>query len=309
MVEKRDRLEGAVLGGRFRLVRCLGAGAMGRVYLAQHLRLPRRYAIKVLPAELTDRTVIQRFAIEAEAASRLHHPNVASVVDHGTTERGVPYLVMELCEGETLTAKLDRAGALPPLEALDLLRQIASGLDHAHRCGLIHRDLKPDNVMIEAEDGRARILDFGLALLPELGTAGRFTARGVAIGSPAFMAPEQARAGELDARTDLFALGVMMFLMLTGEMPFPAADLTDLLRHLVSKPTPKFAERAPKLAPMPDLETICHALMAKKREERPATAAAVVALFDAAIERRKAPPAARPKRFAWFGLRHGVEPS
>src|SRR5436853_1700898 len=144
MRDKQDKLEGTVLAGRFRLVRCLGQGAMGRVYLAHHLRLPRRYAIKILPAGLADPTMLQRFAMEAEAASRLHHPNVASVVDHGTTERGIPYLVMELCEGETLTAKLERNGALPIGEALDLLRQIALGLEHAHGCGLVHRDLKPD---------------------------------------------------------------------------------------------------------------------------------------------------------------------
>jgi serine/threonine-protein kinase len=297
----RDSLVGKVLAQRFKLLRSLGRGGMGEVYLGQHVRLARRYAIKVLPAGMIDATTLGRFENEAEAASRLHHPNVAAVVEHGVTETGTPFLVMELAEGEPLGAILDRRGALPALEALELLRQIALGLEHAHACGLVHRDLKPDNVMVD-RDGRARILDFGLAVIPELGDAGRFTARGVVMGSPAFMAPEQVAAGAIDGRTDLFALGVIAFLMATGEMPYTGRDAAAIAGHNLSTPTPRFADRSPRGKDAPDLEALCRHLMEKQPHERPANAAAVIAALDAAIARRRpAAPAQRPRRFAWFG--------
>jgi len=297
----RDSLVGKVLAQRFKLLRTLGRGSMGDVYLAQHVRLNRRYAIKVLPAGMVDATTLDRFENEAEAASRLHHPNVASVVEHGVTENGTPFLVMELAEGESLGAILDRRGAIPVLEALELLRQIALGLEHAHACGLVHRDLKPDNVMVDGA-GHARILDFGLALIPELGDAGRFTARGVAMGSPAFMAPEQVKAGAIDARTDLFALGVIAFLMATGEMPYTGRDAAAIASHNLSTPTPRFADRAPRAAAAPELEALCRHLMQKEPHHRPASAAVVITALDAAIARlRPSTPAPRAKRLAWFG--------
>src|SRR5262245_5335472 len=210
-VVSEDPLPGTVLGERYVLETLLGEGGLGRVYAARHIRMPRRFAVKVPSgAAALHPRARTRFMHEAEAASRLDHPNVVSVIDFGESPEGLLYLVMELADGETLDKHIYTRRSYPEVDALEMVRQIAMGLEHAHQRGLVHRDLKPENIIIERSDGRPRIVDFGLAILRELGDSGRLTSRGMVLGSPAYMSPEQACAGTIDHRTDLFSLGVIL---------------------------------------------------------------------------------------------------
>jgi serine/threonine-protein kinase len=218
-----------------------------------------------------------RLVVEAMAAGRLAHPNVAAVVDVGETERGVPFLVMELAPGESLHAYLVRNRPLPVLEALDLARQLASGIAHAHGEGVIHRDLKPENVMIL--DGHVRIVDFGIAILAELGSRARFTTAGVVVGTPFYMAPEQLLGQEITERADLYALGVMIFELVAGVRPF-AGTAVEVATQVVSQRAPSIAERAPGRVVPDEVEALCAALLERDADKRPASAAEVVATID-----------------------------
>jgi eukaryotic-like serine/threonine-protein kinase len=278
-----DPLIGSVLD-RYEILDCVGEGGLGRVYIAQHVRLERRYALKIPSAKAASTPKVrQRFLQEAIAASRLDHPNVVGVVDYGETASGLIYIVMELADGETLNRHLDYRGVFAPAEALALTRQIAMGLDHAHQRGLIHRDLKPDNIMIEASDGRPRILDFGLAILRELGAAGRLTTVGMVVGSPWYMSPEQAMGRELDPRCDLFALGIILFEMLAGCLPFDG-DPQQIIEKHVSAKMPRFAERVPGLVIDPAVEALVQRMISREREDRPDSASAVVGVIDELLD-------------------------
>jgi eukaryotic-like serine/threonine-protein kinase len=282
-----DPLIGSVLD-RYEILDCVGEGGLGRVYIAQHVRLERRYALKVPSAKAASSPKArQRFAQEAIAASRLDHPNVVGVVDYGETPQGLIYIVMELADGETLTRHLDYRGVFAAAEALSVLRQIALGLDHAHGRGLIHRDLKPDNIMIEASDGRPRILDFGLAILHELGATSRLTTAGMVVGSPWYMAPEQAMGKDLDPRTDLFALGIMTFEMLAGCLPFEG-DPQDIIEKHISQRMPRFAERVPGLEIDPEVENLVQRMMQRDPDARPNSASDVVGAIDEILDRMTA---------------------
>jgi eukaryotic-like serine/threonine-protein kinase len=279
-----DPLIGAVIGERYRIERFAGEGGIGRVYIAQHTRLARRYAIKVPSGRATaDPHGRERFVREAHAASRLDHPNVVSVIDFGETDGGLIYLVMELADGETLADHLAYRGALPAGEALAMARQLAQGLAHAHGRGLIHRDLKPANVMIERADGRLRILDFGLALLAE-SSEGRITSRNTVVGTPHYMSPEHACGQEIDARADLFSLGIILYKALTGRMPFDANPI-EVASLYVNERIPSLAARSPELAIDGEAEALCLALVAADRERRPRDASAVIARIDAILAR------------------------
>jgi len=279
-----DPLIGSVLD-RYEILDLVGEGGLGRVYIAQHVRLERRYALKVPSAKAASTPKArQRFAQEAIAASRLDHPNVVGVVDFGETPSGLIYIVMELADGDSLTRHLDYRGVFAPAEALAMTRQIALGLDHAHQRGLIHRDLKPDNIIIEASDGRPRILDFGLAILRELGDAGRLTTIGMVVGTPWYMAPEQAMGKPLDPRADLFALGIMTFEMMAGCLPFDGDPQQIIEKHISAK-MPRFAERVPGLAIDPEVEALVQRMMARDPDERPNSAAEVVGAIDEIIDR------------------------
>jgi eukaryotic-like serine/threonine-protein kinase len=279
-----DPLIGAVIAERYRIESFAGEGGIGRVYVAQHTRLARRYAIKVPSGRSTgDPHGRERFVREAQAASRLDHPNVVSVIDFGETDAGLLYLVMELADGETLAEHLAARGALPVADALALARQLAAGLDHAHHRGLIHRDLKPSNVILERADGRPRILDFGLAILAE-GLEGRVTSRNTVVGTPHYMSPEHACGLPLDVRADLFSLGIILYQALTGRMPFDATPI-DIVEKYMTEPVPRFAARAPGLVIDGETEQLCLALVSSRREDRPADAGAVIAAIDAITDR------------------------
>src|SRR5262249_34482497 len=213
-----DSRIGAVVGGRYRLTEQIAVGGMGVVYRAERIQLGRTVAIKFLHPSFAGRgDILRRFENEARAMGRLAHPHCVSVMDFGV-EDGMPYLVMDFVHGETLREILD-AGGMPLPRALAIFRQILAGVAHAHGQGIIHRDLKPANVMVTEATGtgdHVRILDFGLAKLAG-GTAGDTSHSNLAIGTPSYMAPEQARGGTVDARTDIYSLGVLLFELVTGE--------------------------------------------------------------------------------------------
>lgn len=233
----------------YRLVERLGAGGMGEVYLAEDDTLGRRVAVKILlQAHTRDDDRLRRFKQEAKAASALNHPNILTIHDVGEAE-GQHFIVTEFVEGETLGARLGRAGALKPAEALEIATQAASALGAAHDAGIVHRDVKPDNLMIR-RDGLVKVLDFGLAKLVAADAsqsgdlAGRTTSLagtepGVVLGTVQYMSPEQARGHQVDLRTDIWSLGCVLYEMLAGRAPFEGDTVTDLLLTIVgSEPPP-----------------------------------------------------------------------
>ena len=278
-----DPLVGTTIADQYAVDACVGEGAMGRVYLAHHVRLTkRRFAIKVLLGDLAaDPTMRLRFGQEAEAASRLQHPNVVSVLDFGKTAGGLHYLVMDFIEGGSLCDRID-AGALSELDTINVTKQICLGLTHAHEQGLVHRDFKPDNVALVEHDGKTipQILDFGLAIIstPEESSV-RLTTAGLVVGTPAYVSPEQAQGLPVDHRTDLFALGVSIYEMLAGALPFDGSVI-DVLYKNATAAAPPIAERV-GIDVAPELEAIITKLMAKDPDERFATAREVLAALEA----------------------------
>ena len=287
-------LEGRVLAGRYRLESHLGRGAMGDVYRAKHVKVPRAFAVKVLLPELVkDPKVIARFEREAELAGRLRHRNVTSVIDVGETD-GTRFLVMDFAEGVDLGSVMN-ARPMEPARALALFRQIVLGLEHAHAHDVVHRDLKPENVIVETgADGEiARIVDFGVAILRD-GAAGggeRLTTGGLVIGTPHYMAPELATGKPFDHRVDLFALGVILYEMLTGVMPHEGTGVDVALANIRAI-TPPMAMRAPHVTVDPLLEALTRKLMEKRAEARPQSAKDVKELIDLIDEDREAAAAA-----------------
>ena len=254
----------------YRIVEPLGGGGMGVVYKAEDSRLQRTVALKFLPPSLTrDPVAKSRFLQEARAASALDHPNICTVYDVGEIDEGQLYLSMPAYDGETVKQKIER-GPLPVEEAVDIARQAAQGLAKAHRQGIVHRDVKPANLMVTG-DGIVKILDFGLAKLA--GAAG-LTRTGFCVGTPTYMSPEQAQ-GEVDHRTDLWSLGVVLYEMLTGQAPF-RADSDPGVVHAVLHQEPVPLRRLRPDAP-PALETIIARLLQKKLPDRYASAEAVLA--------------------------------
>lgn len=267
---RAEALVGQVLGGRYRLDAVLGIGAMGAVYRAYHTGLERAVAVKLLHRDLMNSDEMRaRFSREAAAISKLDHPNCVRVTDFGNEDEH-QYLVMELLQGTTLGHELDEP--LPPLRAIELLDEVLAGLEHAHGHGLVHRDVKPENVFL-ARDGaktRAKLLDFGIVKLQE-GAGGRqLTQMGMIFGTPHFMSPEQAQGSETDARTDLYATGVILYEMLAGHLPFDGDDPIKVLRQQIRDEPPPL----PSSVPDP-LRGLVARLLAKKPDDRYPSATAV----------------------------------
>ncbi|HEX2661146.1 MAG TPA: protein kinase [Polyangia bacterium] len=293
-----DPLIGAVLGDRYRIVSRIGAGGMGAVYLAQHTTLRRDVAIKVLLSEFGGKDeFVRRFEREAEAASRLTHPNIIQVTDFGRTSVGQLFLAMEYLKGQSLTSVI-REGRLPVPRALGITRQILAGLSRAHAAGVVHRDLKPDNIMLVEQDGRpdvVKILDFGIAKVTDAQPSQEaLTQAGVVFGTPEYLSPEQALGDNIDARADLYAAGVILFEMLTGRRPFESDDKVRIISMHLSHPVPRFATVAPGVAvPLPIEEVTLQALE-KQRENRFASAAAFLTALDDAETLSKQPAFSAP---------------
>jgi eukaryotic-like serine/threonine-protein kinase len=282
------RLLGQVISGRYRVDELAGEGGMGAVYRAENLATRSRVAIKVLhPEMLGNAEAVARFEREAVALGRIVHANIAAARDVGRLVDGSCFLVLDYLEGEDLRALINR-GPLPADRAIRIARQIALGLDAVHAIGIVHRDLKPENVMLVQEGGASdvvKVLDFGIAKVPVTHEAGPHAGRapltqaGVAYGTPEYMAPEQALGGNVDARADLYALGVMLYEMLSGRRPFDATDRAELTRLVTTTPPPPLAARVPGgLAPA--IEALVSRLLQKEAQLRFNGARDVVTAID-----------------------------
>ena len=295
----------AGLARRFRLVRRLGAGGMGAVFLAEQIAVGNRpVALKVLSRKLLDDAdFLLRFQNEAASTGRIHHPNVVTIHESAQADDGTPYIAMEFLEGESLRQALTRRGALPVPEVAEILQQAARGLNAAHKLGIIHRDLKPDNIFLTYpdEDSVARvsppaqtvapasppaqvegavapvsppanvqvkIVDFGIAKLRE---SGAHTQTGMVLGTPAYMSFEQAsgmRSDELDARSDVYSLGVVVYEMLIGRTPFHSDTPVGYLRMHMQENPPPFRAVKPDLPALPQLEGVVMKALTKDRNQR-----------------------------------------
>jgi len=265
-----DPLIGEVLAGSFCVVRVLGSGGMGRVYEAQHVRLPRRYAVKVMHEQLARQAdAMARFEREAQAAARVMNEHVLDVVDVVRTKDRRPCIVSELLEGEELGDQLERMKKLPLATAITICRQVCRGLAAAHAEGIVHRDLKPSNLfLVKRADGgiHVKILDFGVAKLND----SDLTRSGVVIGTPAFMAPEQAKgSSNVDARADVYAVGAVLYRMLTGQAPFPNEDQARTLVRLLTEDPPR--PRALDKSIPEGVEALIQRAMARAPRDRPAS--------------------------------------
>jgi serine/threonine-protein kinase len=271
--------------GSYRAIEQIGAGAMGVIYRAEHTIIGRAAAVKVLAREASrDPFLASRFFNEARALSLVRHPGLVDVFDFGHHASGAAYIVMELLDGESLGAHLGREHRLPPTEIAAIARQIASALDAAHARGIVHRDLKPENVFLvpddERPDGvRVKVLDFGIAKLALRG--GPQTRPDALVGTPLYMSPEQCRgAAGVDQRTDLYALGCLMFEMATGMPPFIGRNTGEVIGMHLNAPVPSLLGQAPEL-----LARLVARLMAKLPDERPSLAEVIAALDDRIVER------------------------
>ena len=294
---------GTVIRGKYRILARLGEGGMATVYKAHHELLDEFRALKVIKPDLAhDPEFMGRFKNEAIMARRLTHPNAVRVDDLDIAEDGLPFIAMELVVGDTLRALIQRSGALPVSLVLDISWHICDALDAAHKLGLVHRDIKPDNIVLIAHpDGPpvAKILDFGISRLREetVGVKG-LTEPGMVIGTPEYMSPEQAtgkRGDEIDGRSDLYSLGVVMYRMLTGELPFQAdATVEMILHHLKTVPRPPHQSR-PELAIPEAVSHIVMKALEKDRRKRWASGAEM----GAAIKKARGSATLTSRKFDW----------
>ena len=284
---------GTVLAERYRIHDLLGRGGMGAVYRAEHLALGNTMAVKVLRASHgAQADIVRRFQREAVAASQIRHPGIVEVTDFGRTPDGRFYLAMELVEGETLGRRLARLGPLPPAEAMALVRELSRALGAAHARGIYHRDIKPENVLL-AHDGSAKLADFGIARLAEGPRDARETAAGLIFGTPHYMSPEQAAGQRQDGRSDVYALGVLLFELLTGAPPYLGASATHVLAAHLLSPVPRLPAQGPHGPIPPSLAHLLERMMAKTAAERPASMAEVEASLDAVLAGHELPPPAQ----------------
>jgi eukaryotic-like serine/threonine-protein kinase len=272
----------------YRIIKQLGHGGMGTVYLAEHVLLGKRVAVKtLLPEYSRDERLVARFVDEARAAARIRHPGIVEVFDFGT-EDGCGFLVMELLEGESLAERLRRAGPLPEPVLVEVMRQTAHALGAAHAAGVVHRDMKPGNIFLSTNAQlpwgmSVKVLDFGVARLTDSNRV-RLTMKGMIVGTPTYMAPEQCKnAREVDHRADVYALGCIAFEMATGHPPFPDKGMGAMMNAHMSVPPP--LQQLEPLLSSPMRAVIAASLM-KAREERLQSMTAVLAAIDAAVAAR-----------------------
>ncbi|HTN85514.1 MAG TPA: serine/threonine-protein kinase [Sorangium sp.] len=283
--EPIDPLLGKVLNGKFKILSMLATGGMGTIYRGEQIPLGRPVAIKVLipnqASRQLDPNFHKRFFLEASILARLQHPNIVTVFDYGKIEADDQerfFMAMEFLEGETLFRRVRRQGRLPPPEAMRIARQIARGLREAHKHGVVHRDLKPSNIMLvsnEDSEEAVKILDFGL--VKQLGDdSEELTQQGAFLGSPRFMSPEQISHGKVDLRTDIYSLGVILYQMLCGKVPFESEKSIQILMAHLQQPVPRMKERNPDVDIPEPLEALVMRCLAKDPDGRPATMDALI---------------------------------
>ncbi len=271
-------LTGKVIAGNFRLADTIGSGAMGAIYKAEQISLGKTVAIKLLHRHLlSDPTLSRRFHREARAASRLNHPNAINIIDFGQAENGALFIAMEFVDGRDLAETLFADYPMSYDRVFKVLKQVCLALDEAHAASIIHRDLKPENIMLEdrrTEKDFVKVLDFGIAKIQDATTdedsGGWQTVAGVVCGTPEYMAPEQARGEKLDARCDLYSLGVILYQMLTNEMPYTGDSPIAVVTQHLTEPVPDVLERVPTVDT--ELAGLVTRLMSKDREKRYSTA-------------------------------------
>jgi serine/threonine protein kinase len=290
-----DPMIGVVLGGVYEVVRRVGEGGMGRVYEARHQRLPtKRFAVKMLHPDLARQPeVVTRFQREAEASSVVMHPNVVDVYDVSTSPDGRPYIVAELLQGEELGRHLDRVGKMTPAAAAHVVRQVCAALGAAHAAGIVHRDVKPENVFLSADGRRVKVLDFGISKVGE--SKDGLTKTGTVMGTPDYMAPEQARGDRVDSRADIYAVGAMLFRALTGRKPFERRDPMATLTAVLTEEPPRPSELS-SAVPL-TLELVIQKAMSKRPADRFQTMdelSAALAPFDLSGDPLDVAPGATP---------------
>jgi serine/threonine protein kinase len=262
---------GVVVAGRYRVERLIARGGMAAVFLAEHIALRRRVALKILhppPDAEESGNFEKRFRLEAETLATLDHPNIVTLYDYGEAEDGRFYLAMEYIEGPRFTDILGH-GALAPDRAIRLILEVCAGLRYAHKRGVIHRDLKPSNLLIGTDgegNERVKVVDFGLVKVAEIDQF--LTREGLVLGSPHCMAPEQVRGGDIDQRADIYAIGVLLFRSLTGVYPFHGATSTATMVAHLNEPIPTFASVAPELRVPARLEDVVRRCLAKRQADR-----------------------------------------
>ena len=288
---------GSVLDDRYRIDAVLGAGGMGWVYRAEHLAIGRVVAIKVLRTEIGQNAeASRRFQREALASGRLEHPNIVAVSDFGTRDDGTCYLVMELLEGESVATRIAR-GRVPWREGIDTLRGVLLGLKHAHERGVVHRDIKPDNIWLCVKGGErvVKLLDFGIAkLFAGSGGDAVVTSAGMTIGTPAYLSPEQALGGQITPASDLYSATAVLFEMLSGRPPFEETTAVATVKAHVHKRVPAIAEVAPGVVLPPGLEAIVQRGLEKTVRDRISSAAEYLSLLDGIAAHDEAAVVAAP---------------
>lgn len=306
---QKDPRVGLILDGKYKLIESLGQGGMGSVFRAERLHIGDEVAVKLLHRDLVrERQALERFRREARTAASIRHPNIVSIHDFndGVSEATEAYIVMELVQGVSLGNLLRREGRMSPQRAVRLMHDICAGVGVAHRQGLLHRDLKPDNVIVmpprhEGDEETAKVVDFGLAKVRDVAGATALTQTGVVLGTLYYMSPEQCSGEELDPRADVYSLGAMLYEMLTGKPPFRANNLAALIaKHLQEPPAP-FPN---SLGISPALEAVCMRALAKNRNQRQPDAIA----FDRDLQKALIapatyqPPASTRSPLKWVAL-------
>lgn len=276
---------GELLSGRYQIEAFLGSGAMGKVYRAEHVLMKKTVAVKVLhPEMMQNAEVVKRFQLEAQAAGNIKHPNVCTATDFGLTETGDSFLVMEYLEGETLQTTLQSFGRLALPRAIHITQQICAALEQAHSEGIVHRDLKPENIMLVERDGDSdfvKLMDFGIASVrmekgnEPAATTTRLTQAGMVYGTPHYMSPEQVVGAEIDHRVDLYSVGVMLFEMLTGKLPFDSDSLVRLMGMHITEAVPLPSSVCAEAKIPAALDALVLSLLAKAPDDRPKNAGSV----------------------------------
>jgi predicted Ser/Thr protein kinase len=264
-------LVGQIVADRYHVLRKLGEGGMGQVYLVEHVKMQRKSALKVMnPGMVKDADAISRFNREAANASRINHPNVASVYDFGETPDGLIFLAMEFVDGPPLTKVIEQQGALQPARAAEIIRQAADALAVAHDMGIVHRDLKPDNIMVaKTRDGGdlVKVVDFGIAKAQD-SAAQKVTQTGMVVGTPEYMSPEQLSGDKLDGRSDIYSLGLVAFNMLTGALPFVGDSQQEtMIMRLTDKPK-HLGDLKPEVSWPEDVQAVMDRVLARTKDER-----------------------------------------
>src|SRR5215210_5465895 len=291
LVKTGDKLLGQTLAGKYRVEERISEGGMGTVYRATHVLMEKQVAIKVLhPSLAADEKIVARFTREAKAASRISHPHAISVTDFGESENGVVYLVMEYLRGRTLKDVVRSGGPMTLARAVEIVRQVSGALEAAHHEGVVHRDLKSDNIMLEEATGGdwAKVLDFGIAKIQQTEhsiheTDPGLTAPNLIIGTPQYMSPEQcSQASDIDARSDIYSFGVIVFEMLAGHVPFSGDSPTAIMMKHIQEPPPSILEERKDLPA--EVGRVLARALAKRPEDRFQSAGELSAALASAAE-------------------------